>query len=610
VVDSSGKPILDSWKEISHYLNREIRTCQRWQKDLGLPVYRIDGKSPRSKVFAYKSEIDQWLQDKATLQSLPGNGHHKKNRLVFGGISLGVLMLVAGTFRMIPVLSPDKGTSVALLPLKNANPSGDDNYLSEELARVIADSLPVPHRLRVIPAFAVRGLLDNSSDLRDLGRRVGADYVLRGTVAKGNPDITVAAELVRPGDGTVIWKGQFQESFSNVFAIPDGICSGVRKTLKIKSAGDARKDMDTRDYQAIDSYLKGDFILSRLSQGSDDHWRFYHQGEFYAGRGTVEANEIAIKMFSQAAAIEPDFAMAYIGLASCYANYVNFNWRTNVEWLNKAEALLKKAQALTPDLAEYYGVLIQVKFLRESAFSENAWDAIPVLVAEGIKRHPEHARMNAIAGYYYYAKFARGGDEADFRKALELMEKSFWLRPYNLKNIIYATFLTLNGEFDKALEVCRLLEKLDSTFITRYVMGEISYYRGELAASKAIFKAMTDGDLEYRIGALYYLAAISAREGKDGEARSALREVLAISPEKFTYYSKDFRLASVWAGLGEKDLALKALKDFLGSPRFRRQRYVYGKYMELDENLRQLRSEGEIMEFFGPRRERQSDGKK
>ncbi len=610
MVDPSGRPILDSWKEISHYLNREIRTCQRWQKDLGLPVYRIDDKSPRSKVFAYKSEIDQWLKDKTTLQPLPGNGNHKKPPLVLVGISVGVLLLVAGTVKMIPVLSPNRGTSIALLPLKNANPSGDDNYLSEELARVIADSLPVAKKLRVIPAFAVRGLLGPSSDLHELSRRLGADYVLRGTVEKGNPDITVAAELVRPGDGAVIWKGQFQESFGNAFAIPDGICSGVRKTLKIKSAGIPRKDMNAKDYQAIDSYLKGDFILSRLSQGSNDSWRFYHQGEFYAGRGTLEANEIAIKMFSQAAALEPDFAMAYIGLASCYANYVNFNWRTNVEWLNKAEALLRKAQALTPDLAEYYGALIQVKFLREATSSANVWDEIPALVAEGIKRHPEHPRMNAIAGYYHYAKFARAGDEADFRKALEFMEKSFWLRPYHLNNIIYATFLMLNGEFDKALDVCRLLEKLDSTFMIRYLIGEISYYRGDLAAGKAIFKALLDSDLDFRIGALYYLAAIYAREGEGGKARSALKEVQAISPEKFMYYAKDFRLASVWAGLGEKDLALKALKDFLGNPRFRRQRYVYGKFMALDENLRALRSERTIQEFFGLTGERESDGKK
>lgn len=60
-----NQEVLDSWKEIADYLGKDIRTCYRWEKELGLPVHRIDDKSSRSKVFAYKSEIDQWLKDKA-----------------------------------------------------------------------------------------------------------------------------------------------------------------------------------------------------------------------------------------------------------------------------------------------------------------------------------------------------------------------------------------------------------------------------------------------------------------------------------------------------------------------------------------------------------------
>ena len=59
------KDILNSWKEISYYLDRNVRTCQRWEIELALPVHRIDKNSQHSKVFAYKSEIDQWLKEKA-----------------------------------------------------------------------------------------------------------------------------------------------------------------------------------------------------------------------------------------------------------------------------------------------------------------------------------------------------------------------------------------------------------------------------------------------------------------------------------------------------------------------------------------------------------------
>jgi hypothetical protein len=62
---NSSKDRLDSWKEIAAYVNRDVGTCIRWEKKLGLPVYRIDKNSSRSRVFAYKKEIDQWFRDKA-----------------------------------------------------------------------------------------------------------------------------------------------------------------------------------------------------------------------------------------------------------------------------------------------------------------------------------------------------------------------------------------------------------------------------------------------------------------------------------------------------------------------------------------------------------------
>ena len=56
---------LDSWKEISEYIERDVGTCTKWTRELGFPVYHIDKKSRRSSVFAFRSEIDQWFKDKA-----------------------------------------------------------------------------------------------------------------------------------------------------------------------------------------------------------------------------------------------------------------------------------------------------------------------------------------------------------------------------------------------------------------------------------------------------------------------------------------------------------------------------------------------------------------
>ena len=106
----------------------------------------------------------------------------------------------------------------------------------------------------------------------------------------------------------------------------------------------------TNDYLAYDNYLKENYILSNRNENNDDPWKLYHQGNFYWGKSTRESNKLAISLLSQAIEIDKNFALAYIGLANCYSNYVNFNWDDSIKWANKAEILLKEAQAISPDL--------------------------------------------------------------------------------------------------------------------------------------------------------------------------------------------------------------------------------------------------------------------
>lgn len=590
--------ILDSWKQIAQYLHREVRTCYRWAKELGLPVHRIDDKSPKSKVFAYKDEIDKWLKEKTRYQVLPKNGVHTKKRLIYGGLSIFALLSIVAIAKWQPFTSGGRTISVAVAPLKSLDSSENDSYLSEVLTRAIAESLPVPDKLRVIPAFSLRQPPENFVDVEKLGDGLDADYVLRGEVKKGNPTIQVSVELVRTNGGSIIWASPFLEPLERVLTIPPSICAAIHRVLKISSETLARNSIYPKDYRALDSYLKGDFILGRLNSGSDDPWQLYHQGEYHAGRFTPEANELAIKLFSQAIEIDPTFALAYIGLASCYANYVNFNWQYNISWLNKAEELLVKVQALAPDLPEYYGALIAVKILKEAGFSEDVWTSVEKLVAEGVKRCGSNPRLNSIIGYFYYKKFGREGDMEDFQMALEYKERSFWLDPYDIGNVVYANILLLDKKFAKALDVCDVLGKVDETRMSKFLRGEIYYYMGDFDRSRSVFEQLTADSLEYKIGALYYLAMISAGKGEASKAKKNMEEIEFLSPDEFVYFEKELKLASIWAGLGEKVLASKTLEAFLNDPKNQKDYYIYKKYIELDNNFLQMRQDKVFMNNF------------
>ena len=608
MVLDSGREILGSWKQIAQYLHREVRTCYRWARELGLPVYRIDDKSPKSKVFAYKDEIDKWLEEKARYQALLKNGVHMKRRLIYGGLSLFAMLSVIAIAKWQPFTSSGRTISVAVASLKSLDSSENDEYISEVLTRAIAENLPVPDKLRVIPAFSIRRSPENFGDAEKLGDELNADYVLRGEVKKGNPKIQVSVELVRANGGSIIWAAPFLEPVERALAIPPSICAAIHKVLKISGGTLARNNIYTKDYRALDSYLKGDFILGRLNSGSDDPWQLYHQGEYYAGRFTPEANELAIKLFSQAKEIDPTFVLAYIGLASCYANYVNFNWRSDISWLNKAEELLVKARVLAPDLPEYYGALITVRILKEAGFSEDVWTSVEELVAEAVKRCGSHARLDSIIGYFYYKKFGREGDTGDFRMALEYKERSFWLDPYDIGNVIYAGILLLDKEFAKALEVCDILEKVDETRMSRFLRGEIYYYMGDFDRSRSVFEQLLDDSLEYKIGALYYLAMISAGQGEASKAKKNIEEIEYLSPAEFVYFEKELKLASIWAGLGENVLAQATLEAFLQNSGNQKDFYIFKKYIDLDDNFRQMRQDNAFKEIFNFKGE--TNGKK
>ncbi len=604
----SGREILDSWKQIAQYLHREVRTCYRWSRELDLPVHRIDENSPKSKVFAYKAEIDGWLQERARSQVLAKNGSPRKRRWIYGSLSFLALLSVVAVATWPPFAPSGKVVSVAVAPLAGFEASGSNGYLSEELSRIIADGLPVPNKLRVIPAFRIRRSVEAIEGGKEAENGWKADYVLRGEIKGKDPAILVSVELRRTGSGSVIWKSSFLAPADEIWTIPPSICSEVRKALKISAGSDALEGNYSDDRLALDSYLKGDFVLGRLDTGSDDPWQFYHQGEYYAGRFTPAANELAIKLFSQAIKTDPGFALAHVGLASCYANYVNFNWQRDISWLDKAEDILAKAQALTPDLPEYFSTLMEVRILRDAAFDENVWASVGDLAARGAKVSGNHPALNSIIGYYYFRLFGRDGDRADFRRALEYKERSFWLNPLDVRNIVYANLLMLNKEFDKALEVCDILDKVDETHMSRFLRGEILYYRGDWDGSRSVFEPLTDVSLEYRIGALYYLAMISAGKADAAGTERTLNEIRNISPDDFVYFEKDLKVASLWAGLGKKDFAYRTLSGFLALPKYQKNIHIYEKYADLDRNFLAMKEDDDFKSLFDIKGE--TDGQK
>lgn len=592
--------ILDSWKVISQYLDRDIRTCARWEKKLGLPIHRFDNSSSRSKVFAYKSEIDQWLKERAIKIELEKRSLWENKRLIAGLISLSAFLFVIFSFiflrNWITTSHSPKSLSIAVFPFENHDSSEYEEYFSEGITNEIIHNITRLSELKVVPAKLPAEHIKSSENTRQIAKDLNVDFFLKGRLEKNQDTIRLYVQLIRVKDEQSIWDGKFDGKLEDIFIIQENICNKINEILRI--AREQRgillaKDGRTHDYEALDAYLKGNYILSKLNEESDDPWKLYHQGTYYWGRCTPESNELAINLFNQAVKIDSYFALAYIGLAHCYANYVNLFWDYNKIWLDKAEDLLKKARAISHDLPEYYSTLIEIYLLKESCFDEDTRELAFELAQEGIAKYPNHAQLNSILGYCHFQRFGGEGHEADFEKALLYKEKSFWLNPYAIGNVVYAELLMLDKEFYKAIEVCSIIEKNDPSLMAYFRLGEIYYYLGELNKSENIFKQFENAPLGLKIDTLSHLAMIASQREDREKALNIIQEIKHISPEEFIV-GDYLKLASIYIGIRMKELGYNCLKSFFNQRSVKKIPYIYLKYIDIDKNFDQVREENEF----------------
>lgn len=592
-----NKDILDSWKDISKYLGRDIRTCYRWEKELGLPINRIDDKSIRSKVFAYESEIDKWLREKTTRKGI-GKKSFLENIWAIVGVASGLIIfssILAILYLTLikPSLTPEN-PSIAVLPFENHSSSEHEEYLSQGITNEIINNLTRLNKLKVMPSRSALEYKENSIDPKKLSEEFGASYLLKGNIEKIGNKINLNVQLIRAKDNANIWSTEFEEPLENIVSVQNDICSRVSEILNMdidKSSPLSFNTGKTHDLESFKDYLKGKYILSRLYEENIDPWTLYHQGKYYSDRGTQESNELAINLFNRAIEIDNNFALAYIGLANCYVNYVNFNWDYKKKWLVKAEDLVKTAQTIEPDIPEYYSALIQINLLKDFCFNTNSNKIAFDVAEEGIKKYPHHARLNSIVGYCYYIKFGEEGNEADFKKALEYKEKSFWLSPYALTNIVYAELLLLNKEFNRAIEVCNILKKHDDSLLAKFKLGEIYYYSGNLDRSKAVFQQFETSPMEFEIASLFYLAMIASQRGEIEKAQAIVQKINILAPRKYDFFENEFKLSSIYMALGKKELGHEYLESFFNDPLTQKDRFIYHKYIDLDRNFDSVREE-------------------
>jgi serine/threonine-protein kinase len=290
---------LESWKEIAAYLDREVRTVQRWATTRGLPVHRLPGGGRRPRVFSLKSEVDRWLR--AGAPEARGD---------------------------VP--------SVAVLPFQNLGGRTEGQYFGDGLADDVINALVRIPGLRVTARTSSFAFTARGQDVREVGRRLGAIWLIEGSVRRDRNRVRVTAQLVSARDGYHAWSERFDRRLTDIFAIQDEIAHAIAQALKVQLTAHAPAARPTPDLAAYDLYVKGRSISRVL---------------------TAEAYEQARECYEAAIARDPRFALAHFALADLLFYAVQFGITASPHAAVRARDALARSLELDDRLGEAHGLL-------------------------------------------------------------------------------------------------------------------------------------------------------------------------------------------------------------------------------------------------------------
>lgn len=381
--------VLESWKEIAAHLGRTVRTCRRWELEMGLPVHRLDGSS-KARVFAYSGELDRWLEEKfhEHKQTPHRPGISKSLRAVavaFVAVALVGLAAFLIWYYIVPRELPTLSPSIpAVAVLRFENISGDkslDVWRDALPALLIAD-LSQSRFIRVVSgeqmltALRKLALADaprySSKDIGTIAAQTGAANVLTGSFIKAGQSIVITAGLQKPGAGVISEAYRVEARDENgIISSMDELTRNIMAGLSLTAAqarggaNEAARAITTASAEALKYYVEGRLLQFR------NEWAQ------------------AIPYLEKAVEIDPDFAMAYRNLAMAHRDL----WH-----IVESRICMNKALALSARLPDNERLVIEGQ---ASYWDENYSKARGIF--EGLLRsYPGHPEGHRYLGRILY----------------------------------------------------------------------------------------------------------------------------------------------------------------------------------------------------------------
>jgi eukaryotic-like serine/threonine-protein kinase len=418
--------------------------------------------------------------------------------------------------------------SIAVLPFVNQNNQPDTDYRSDGLTEGIINRLTYLPNLKVIARSSAFRYKGKDTDPLIAGKELGVHAVLTGRLQQRDDALLISAELVDVRDNKQLWGEQYSTGISDLLTVQRVIASEITNSLRLKLSGEQQTHV--------------------TKQHTDNHeaHQLYSIGRFYWNKRTGEALKKSIEYFHQAVEQDPNYALAYAGMADAYGLLPSYAASPPQEAFPKAKAAARKAIELDDSLAEAHTSLANALFNYD-------WN-----LAEAIREFQRAIELNpnyATAHHWYSdGPLLVMGRFAD---AIAEMKRAQELDPLSLIiNAEIGVFYTFAGQYDRSIEQFHKTLEMDQGFYFAHRNLGVAYVlkRDFREALLAYEKARSLADDPSLLGDIGHLQAVS---GKRDEALKTLAELKEISKRR---YVPAYVLALVYVGLGHKDQAFQWLE--------------------------------------------------
>ena len=519
------------------------------------------------KLSAHDSQADATLTKDTPKETLANRILSKARSYKWAVLAsaLAIILLAVVISRLV---STEQLDSLAILPFSYAssNPqlmaNPDREYLSDGFTESIINNLSQLANLKVIARSSVfrDPYKRKDRDVQAIGLELNVRAVLVGEIKQEGDELTINVELMDVRGNRSIWGGSYQRKIADIQSVQKEIASNVSQQLRLKLTGADQTQLAktyTESGEAYEAYLKGRY-----------HWN----------KRTDEGFKQATDFFQEAIIKDPNYALAYTGLADCYTLRSDYGFLEPREGYALAKGAVTLALKYDDSLAEAHTSLASIK-----AVTDWDWQGAENEYRRAIELNPKYA----TAHHWYAAQLLLQGR---LDQALQEIRIAQQLDPLSLGiNKDFAVILLYARDYEKALEQCRKTLGIEphfgamSTYIAQIYELQQKYPEAVAELEKAHAADPEDSEVTYGLGQAYALI------GKKNEALKISNELNQPAKQN-VFLPKE--AAYLYALLGEKEQAVAILQKAAEN------HYLPVAEVKMDPRLDELRKDPRVVELL------------